>query len=69
MSLKDVSICTAPMRWWAYATLDWREARKREPSELSVSLASEDEHRGVRSAIAASGELDAKHVVRSKPPL
>ena len=42
---------------------------RRESSELSVSLASEDEHRGVRSAIAASEELAAKHVVRSKPPL
>ena len=42
---------------------------RRESSELSVSLASEDKHRGVRSATAASEELGAKHVVRSKPPL
>ena len=38
---------------------------KRKSSELSVSLASEDERFGVRSAIAASEELGAEHVVRT----
>ena len=37
------------------------EARKRELSELSVSLASEGEHRGVRSANVASEELATEH--------
>ena len=38
---------------------------RRESSELSASLASEDERFGVRSAIAASEELGAEHAVRT----